>query len=151
MGISFRIPLFDGGETKAKVAEAESGIRELKINREALGDHIRLQVKQAWLDYREAKATVEVVNAELLKSKESYRLARARYKEGVSIAVEMDEALASYNNSKKNLINAMHSLNLAYASLERAVGSGISGSHTIVLSPQGEECVKLEAKKNDEQ
>lgn len=151
VGISFRIPLFDGGETKALVAEAESNIRELKVNRESLGEYIKLQVKQAWLDYREARATVEVVHAELLKSKESYRLARARYKEGVSIAVEMDEALVGYNNSKKNLINAMHNLNLAYASLERAVGSAITGSRTIVMTPDGKECITLEANNNEKQ
>ncbi len=151
VGISFRIPLFDGGETKAKVAEAESSIRELKINHDALSEHIKLQVKQAWLDYREARATVEVVHAEILKSKESYRLASARYKEGVSIAVEMDEALLSYNNSKKNLVNAMHNLNLAYASLERAVGNRITGSHFIVLTPDKNECIKMEASNNEKE
>ena len=145
VGLSFKIPLFDGGETKAKVTEAESNVRELQINREALGEQVKLQVKQAWLDYREARATIEVVHAELLQSKESYRLARARYKEGVSIAVEMDEALVGYNNSKKNLVNAMHNLNLAYASMERAVGSRLTGSNFIVLTPEKEESVKLEA------
>ena len=149
VGISFRIPLFDGGETKAMVTEAESNIRELKVNHDALSEHIKLQVKQAWLDYREARATVEVVHAEILKSKESYRLASARYREGVSIAVEMDEALVGYNNSKKNMVNAMHSLNLAYASLERAVGSGIAGSNSIVLTPDKEQCIKLEASNNE--
>ena len=145
VGLSFRIPLFDGGETKAKVSEAESNIRELKVNREALAEQVKLQVKQAWLDYREARATIEVVHAELLQSKESYRLGRARYKEGVSIAVEMDEALVGYNNSKKNLVNAMHNLNLAYASLERAVGFRMEGSNFTVLTPDNEESVKLEA------
>lgn len=144
VGLSFKIPLFDGGETKAKTAEAESNVRELQVNREALGEQVKLQVKQAWLDYREARATIEVVHAELLQSKESYRLARARYKEGVSIAVEMDEALVGYNNSKKNLVNAMHNLNLAYASLERAVGNRLTGSNFIVLTPE-KESVKLEA------
>lgn len=151
VGISFRIPLFDGGETKAMVAEAESGIRELKVNHDALSEHIKLQVKQAWLDYREARATVEVVHAEILQSKESYRLAGARYREGVSIAVEMDEALMGYNNSKKNLVNAMHNLNLAYASLERAVGNRITGSHFIVLTPDKEQCIKLEASNNEKE
>lgn len=145
VGLSFKIPLFDGGETRAKVTEAESNIRELQVNREGLAEQVKLQVKQAWLDYREARATIEVVHAELLQSKESYRLAKARYKEGVSIAVEMDEALVGYNNSKKNLVNAMHNLNLAYASMERAVGSRLTGSNFIVLTPEKEESVKLEA------
>ena len=122
VGLSIRIPITDGGETTAKRKEALSNLRELKLNHEALAQQVSLQVKEAWLNYREARIKVDVVRSELLKSRESYFLAKARYSEGISIAVEMNEALVSYNNSKKNLINALYDFNLAIAMLEKSTG-----------------------------
>ena len=150
VGVSLRIPLFDGGETKAKVSEAESKMKALKINHDALSEQIRLQVKEAWLDYLEAKATVDVVHSQLIQSRESYRLAKARYTEGVSIAVEMDDALVSYKNAQKNLLNAMHDLNLAYASLERAVGRKIEGTNITIMTPPHKKVKGEPEAKNDE-
>lgn len=151
VGISFQIPLSDGGETAAKVKEAGSNLEQLKVNQESLRQHVRLQVKEAWLDYKEAFARVEVVRTELAKAKESYRLAKARYTEGVSIAVEMDDALVSYYNAQKNLVNALHDLNLAFASLEKSVGNKIEGVKYKEEIPDTniKDDVKLEAKSNE--
>jgi len=126
-GVGIRIPLLDGGESAAKVKEAASAVRQLENAKLGLEQQIKLEVKNAWLSVQESSALIKVQIKETQKNQEGYRLAKARYTQGVSLAVEMDEALASYHNARKNLVDSTYDLNLAASALEKTVGSKIPG------------------------
>ncbi|MHC9540970.1 MAG: TolC family protein [Vulcanimicrobiota bacterium] len=123
IGLGIRIPLTDGGESDAKVKEAKSMEKQLNTAKEGLEQQIRLEVKKAWLDMKEAQSIVKVSAKEVEHCREGYRLAKARYSAGISISVEMDAALASYHKAQQSLIDSLYNLNVAVAALEKAVGA----------------------------
>lgn len=136
-GFGLSLPLLDGGERTAKVKEAQAAVRQLENAKSGLEQQIKLEVTDAWLTVRENTELVKVQLRETEKNREGYRLAKARYQEGVSLAVEMDESLLSYHNSRKNLVDSAYQLNLACSALEKAVGSAIPRQPFILpgLSP----------------
>jgi len=123
IGLGIRIPLTDGGESDAKVKEAQSMEKQLNTAKEGLEQQIRLEVKKAWLDMKEAQSIVKVSLKEVKQCREGYRLAKARYSAGISISVEMDAALVSYHKARQSLVDSMYNLNVAGAALEKAVGA----------------------------
>jgi outer membrane protein TolC len=123
IGLGIRIPLSDGGESDAKVKEARSVEKQLNTAKEGLEQQIRLEVKKAWLDMKEAESIVKLSLKEVEQCREGYRLAKARYSAGISISVEMDAALVSYHKSRQSLVDSLYNLNVAVAALEKAVGA----------------------------
>ncbi|MGV8121280.1 MAG: TolC family protein [Candidatus Xenobiia bacterium LiM19] len=123
IGLGIRIPLTDGGESDAKVKEARSVEKQLNTAKEGLEQQIRLEVKKAWLDMKEAESIVKVSLKEVEQCREGYRLAKARYSAGISISVEMDAALVSYHKARQSLVDSLYNLNVAVAALEKAVGA----------------------------
>lgn len=117
--------LFDGGLRKAKIAEAESVLRELDASRELLADDINLEVEQLWLDLQQSKVSVATAQQQLANAKEYYEMARRRYLNGISPSIEVSDALRNLIDSETRLVEQLYDRDLIFSRLEQSLGSNV--------------------------
>lgn len=114
--------LFDGGAAKNKSSvfelKAEALLREY-INMKSI---IALQIREAWLNIRESRERVKVAEKALAQAKENLRVAKNRYREGLSINTVVLDAESLSVTSNNNYFNAIYDLVMATLRLRRAEG-----------------------------
>ena len=111
--LALDIPLFDGGETKAKMNQAKEVIKQSEYNLEQLRRDISLQVKDALLRINESKKKLQTAEASLDLAKEAYEVSLVRYRENVGTFLELDSATVNY-------MSALAALSSAYCEFERS-------------------------------
>ena len=121
-GIMLTLPLFQGGLTAGRIAEARANLLALEAQRDAMKQSILLEVNQAFADLESAAARVEVMEKTLQKARENLDIAQGRYKAGVGPYIEVTDAQLSSVNSETDHIKALYDYHLAIAQLQKAMG-----------------------------
>jgi outer membrane protein TolC len=121
-GISVSVPVFDGGETGGKVAEARAMLRQVNKGMEALELGIKTQVQDALLSLESARETVEAREASVRASQKNYDVARARYAVGLATNVDVMDAHSQLTRTKAERLQAVYDYNLAWINLKSALG-----------------------------
>jgi outer membrane protein TolC len=121
--LALQIPLFDGLATRARVKQAESGLRQIQIGMEQLTDGIGLEVRAAFFGFQESQELLKAQEETVQQAEESLRIANLRYKNGMITGVELMDAELAFTQAQTNQFNAVHDYIIAVAKLERATGS----------------------------
>jgi len=119
-GVSW--PLWDGGETKARVAVAKDNIKTQQISLDQLQQNVDLEVRSALTDVVDAAVLVNATQQAVTLDTEALRLARVRYRAGAGTLLEVTNAQATLATDQFNLSSAQFQLQTAAASLQRAEG-----------------------------
>lgn len=121
------VPIFDGGETKAKIKQAKAQLDNLKNTIAFLYQNIQLEVKQAVLNLEEISAKLEAARKDLETARERHSIAVARYENGISTSLELDDARRELNAAKINYVNLQYEYKIAVAKLEKATATSWKG------------------------
>jgi outer membrane protein TolC len=122
------VPIFDGGVANARKQQARAGIEAATLGRRQALDGVALDVRQAYLSFKDASDRLKVANAGLTQAEEAYRLAQVRYKAGVTMTpggsplLEISDAQTALTQAQTNQINALYDIEIARARLMRALG-----------------------------
>lgn len=122
VGIGAQLPLWNWGETAAKVREARSQLVQVRIQQDKTTDRIRLEVRQAFLDLGKAEKNIEAAESALNTAKEAYRQARARYRAGEGTNTDVLDVRTALSRAEANHTQALFDYNVALAAINRAVG-----------------------------
>jgi outer membrane protein len=122
IGVGAQLPLWNWGETAAKVREARSQLDQVKIQRDKTANLIRLEVRQAFLDLGKAEKNIDAAESVLKTAKEAYRQAKARYRAGEGTNTDVLDARMALSRAEANHTQALFDYNVALAALHRAVG-----------------------------
>lgn len=114
--------LFDGGVARHRAAATAQQAAAVDAELEELRSRIRLQVRQAWLDEREAGQRIAVARAALSQAEEGLRVARSRYREGLGTNTEVLDAETQRTLSYTNYDNAVYAAAFAELRLRHALG-----------------------------
>jgi outer membrane protein TolC len=87
-----------------------------------LRDRIALDVKNAWLQVREAEKQVLVAQTIIAQAEENFRINEERYKEQVATSTDVLDALTLLTRAKSDHANALADYHLYEARLDRAMG-----------------------------
>ena len=101
--------------SRTKVAQAE----ELK---KQVGDAIALEVKESYLDLKEAEKNITVARTAREQAEENLRLNQERYNEQMVTTTDVLDAQTLLTEAHNNYYNALSDYHIAKARLERAVG-----------------------------
>ncbi|MBM3498802.1 MAG: TolC family protein [Armatimonadetes bacterium] len=123
IGIVGSLPLLDGGDRKAGVAEAEAMVRKLEQEQRALGLRIERELHGALLDLAAANQNVRTALEAEAAAEEDHRVAKVGYDAGKLINLEIIAALASLVKAGTNVAEAKYAYNLAGDAVQRAVGA----------------------------
>lgn len=117
--------LFQGLLTRSQVREAKANLSVVQAQRAGIVNQVRVDVEQAQLQVRAAKATIAAVGEALFNSRERLRLAEGRYQSGVGNVIELGDAQVAAATAAAQSIQAEYSLATARAALLKAMGRGL--------------------------
>lgn len=121
-GVNLQWPIFAGLLTRAQVEEAEANLAGLEAQRDGLRQSILLELEQAGLGIRAAKATLRATDEALVNARERLRLAEGRYASGVGNVIELGDAQVAVTNAAAMRTQADLNLSTARSQLLHALG-----------------------------
>ncbi|UKP00621.1 TolC family protein [Nostoc sp. UHCC 0870] len=120
-GLSINKTLFNGGVTRARVAQAKADIAIAETRFADQIDQVRLQVEQAFFNKQANLKNIQTADTALEQAKESLRLARLRFQAGVGTQTDVINAENELTQAEGNRLTAILDYNRALVSLKRAV------------------------------
>jgi len=123
IGISVRVPIFDGGRRDARRAESASQYRSEKVKTTDLKEQIELDVRLALDALHSAEDEVTVAKEGLDLAQNELTQARRRNEAGVAIALEVTDAQTRLERALDNQTAALYNYNLARIDLAQAMGA----------------------------
>jgi outer membrane protein TolC len=117
------VPVFTGTRTAARIAEAESRERELKLESLEADRQVEEEVRRALLAWDSARSRVGVARESERLAREELQFARDRFSEGVSSSIEVDNAQTSLASAQEDRIAALADEARAGFDLARATGT----------------------------
>jgi outer membrane protein len=122
IGIGITWTFWNWNKTKNSVRQNETMKSELSNTRKAVADGIRLEVKKAILDLKQAEEKIPVTKKAVEQGEENLRVSEERYKAQVTTSTEVLDAQTLLSQARMNYYNALYDHNLAKAGLLRATG-----------------------------
>jgi len=122
VGVGLAWSVFDGGKRSASEARARAQADAVREQLRELDRGIRLEVTQRALELGTAAAQLAVAERSVESAAESRRVAGDRYREGVIPSSELLDAEVSHEGAVLARTQALATLRLAAAELDRAVG-----------------------------
>jgi outer membrane protein TolC len=123
LGVSLRVPVFDGGNRAARREESFSQYRQEQIRTKDVGQQIELQVRTALESLRSAAAEVDASREGLSLAENELAQARRRYDSGVATSVEVTDAQTRLQRARDNQVIALYDYNVARLDLATATGT----------------------------
>ena len=122
IGVGLTWSVFDGGKRSASEARARAQADAIREQLRELDRAIRLEITERALELRTAEARLAVAERSVLSAAESQRVAADRYREGVIPSSELLDAELAHGRAALTRTEALATLRLAAAGLDRAVG-----------------------------
>ena len=123
IGVSLRVPLFDGGRREARRAESDSQYRAEKVKTNDLKEQIELDVRLALDELRSAEEQVKVAREGLDLAENELAQARRRFDAGVAIGLEVTDAQSRLARARDNQTVALYNYNVGRIDLAQAMGA----------------------------
>jgi len=117
-----RVPVFEGGETRARVQRAQTELRIREAELADLTGSIRYDVSAALLDVKAADAGVEVADSAKTLSQQELDQARDRFRAGVASTLELVQAQEAVATATERYIESLYAHAVAKGTLTRALG-----------------------------
>lgn len=125
--LTLNFPLFDSGQTRARVKEARQDEETARLQYEQLELGISLDVRQSYSNLSNAKAKLDVANDQVTTGKEALRLAKLKLDQGEGVYLEVLTAQVSLTQAEQGQVSARYDYMQAVADLQHAVGSDTFG------------------------
>ncbi|HTO78047.1 MAG TPA: TolC family protein [Thermoanaerobaculia bacterium] len=116
------VPVFTGGRTAARIAEADSVSRELRLEQIETDRKIEEDVRRALLAWQSARERVRVARESERLAGEELQFARDRFTDGLSSSIEVDNAQTSLVQAQEDRIAALADEAQSRFDLARATG-----------------------------
>jgi outer membrane protein len=123
VGVSMKVPIWDGGRREARRAESLSQLRQEQVRTRDVTQQVELDVRLALDELRSAAAQVETAREGLMLAENELAQARRRYEGGVTNSIEVTDAQTRLDRARDNQIAALYNYNIARLDLATATGS----------------------------
>lgn len=120
--IGVNIPIYEGGRTEAKVAEADAVLKQRQAERDALRGRIEFEVRTVFLDLKSTLDQVQLASSAKALADAQVEQARDRFAAGVATSLEVVQAQQALATASDNYISSLFNYNLAKGSLARTAG-----------------------------
>jgi len=118
------VPIFNGFAASAQVGQSKALIRELELTQKGLTEMVKFEVRQAVLNYTQAREALLSQEKNVEQAREAVRIAELNYKEGLATNLDVSGTQVALSQARTNLSQALYDCAVALAQLEKAVGSG---------------------------
>jgi outer membrane protein len=122
VALKARIPIYDGGYTKAKIQQKLIEIEKREISLSEFDRGMQLQIYNAMTQYSNAKKSLESAKKSLELNEKIFNKTQIKYREGVGSSIEVSQAEGSLYQSQANYINALYDVLTTRTELSIASG-----------------------------
>lgn len=122
ISLNLAFTAFDGGRRSAAASQALARAEAARSELEELERRIRFEVTTRWLELKTAQAAVGVSERNLEAARESLRVSRDRYREGLAASSELLDAETALLRAGLDRTSTVSRLHIAIANLNRAAG-----------------------------
>jgi outer membrane protein len=119
---TIRIPLYDGGLTRDRVAEARLRSEVAKTSEESSKSDVALEVRQTYLNLMTAARQIDAANVALEQAIAARQLAQVRYEGQVGLFLEVTDAQAALTRAENSQVDAVYNYLTARAQYENVLG-----------------------------
>jgi outer membrane protein TolC len=119
---SVSVPIFNGGRTRGRLAEADADLRNRRAEADDLKASIYYDVRTAFLDLQASGEQLQVATRSRDLAAQQLVQARDRFTAGVTNNLEVVQAQEAVAESSEQYIGALYSYNVAKAILARGLG-----------------------------
>jgi outer membrane protein len=123
VGANITMSIFNGGLTTARVGEGRAALHRLEGEERRVSQIVRLDVRRALLDLREAEDSIRVAEKQVQQARESLDIAEGRYSAGVGNVLEVSDAQVGLFRARANNVRKLADYWISVARLERAIGA----------------------------
>jgi outer membrane protein len=114
--------LFDGGRTRADVAQAASSGRAIRERLEEFDSVLAVEIRQRLAELDASDAAIAAAEAEVLATNDARRVVGDRFAAGVATSTDVIDAQVRVLQAALDRTQALANTHLAEARLDRAVG-----------------------------
>jgi outer membrane protein len=122
INLVLNFPLFNGLKTQARIAQSKAALRELEWNRKGLTETVKFEVRQAVLNYEQARETLVSLEKNVEQALEAVRIAELNYAEGLATNLDVMTTQLALTQARVNYSQALYDCVISLAQLEKAVG-----------------------------
>ncbi len=122
MNVSASWNIFDAGLTNARVKEAGSVLDKAKAQDKQIRDGIEFDVRQAYLNMKEAEQRIQTSGVTVDKAVEDMKIAQTKYSAGAGTNLDVIDAQLALTQARTNYSQALYDYNTNKANLEKAIG-----------------------------
>ncbi|HEX8616901.1 MAG TPA: TolC family protein [Thermoanaerobaculia bacterium] len=127
VGAALQIPIYAGGRITADIDAARADVSEAEAQFEQIVEAARLDIASALAELRAAGATLDATTGTVEQAERGYSIARLRYREGVSIQLEVENARLLLEQARVNRAQAARDLWIAQMRVELLPALPIGG------------------------
>lgn len=122
-GVSANWNIFDNNVTKSNVKSAEASYNKAEYELSDTEDTIDLEVRQAYLNMREAERRFNSTAMAVKQAEEDYFIATEKYKVGAGIILDVIDAELALSQARLNYASAQYDYTRYKANLEYVIGT----------------------------
>ena len=122
LGITLKVPVFDGWRTAGKVAQARADRAKVEQDRAALETQIDLEAKQAVDRLRVAASVFRSAELSVAQARRASEMTNANYQLGAATTLDVLDAQAALTQAEWNRVEALHAHANARAGLRYVLG-----------------------------
>jgi outer membrane protein len=123
-GVFMEYPFFEGGLTKAQVAKASSQYQQLIEKKRDRLNSLKVDLTTAWKDQENARQGVATTRQTVATNEEAYASARALYRVGKAIGLDVLQAQVDLTSSRFQLIRYAVAYEIGQARIKQIIGTG---------------------------
>jgi outer membrane protein TolC len=125
VGLTVSIPIWDGGQRELAIVRARGQRDIVRAQRQERERAATEMISEAYHGYETSRAAIELAQIGVAVASESYRVQRARYREGEAPILEILEAQGALSEAEATLVQARYATRLALARIEAVLGRRI--------------------------
>lgn len=123
VGLSLRVPLFDGFATSRQIEEAEASVGAAEARLAAARRRVSTQVEQAILELRAHREQLAATTTRVEQARTAAQLARTRYEAGTITNLELLDAETELQRARLSRTEARYGVVLGRYALRHAAGT----------------------------
>jgi len=120
--IGFEFPLFSGFRRIYQYRRATLDLRDAELALENLEKAVRLEVKQAYLNYTAAEEAIASAQENVGQSEKAFEIIETRYKNGLATNLEFMDAQLAMMQAQTNYLSALKNHYTSRAEILKAIG-----------------------------
>jgi outer membrane protein TolC len=123
IGLTLKIPIFDGLQRQSKVSQSKLNIEKSKVTIHLTEQSIKVDLSNSEIQYRNAVDNIQNEKENLDLAESVYKNTQLQYQQGTGSSLDLVQAESSYRESLNNYYNKLLNLYIARINLEQSKGT----------------------------